>query len=282
LPVMQAQTMTGFSTDSLTVSTADGLNFVLVEPFSFTRADGTIITVPAGTTSDGASTPRILWPTLPPGGKYWRAAFLHDYLYRDTGWPKVFCDNTFLEAMEDSGVNEVEAHTLYETVSHLGAISYLEDRKGELSMWAKIKAFFGGFFGNVKADPVSTGKGLVSLAGAAGIGYLAATGAIPIPVAVSVAGPMAASGIHALGTNTLTGGETPTAIKTEAAIQTVQALAPTVLSAVDQITAVNKEAADASQKKVDLFLAITAALASTVPPVVPPAVTVPPVEPVVE
>ena len=261
--------MTGFSTDSLTVSTADGLNFVLVEPFSFTRADGTIITVPAGTTSDGASTPRILWPTLPPGGKYWRAAFLHDYLYRDTGWPKVFCDNTFLEAMEDSGVNEVEAHTLYETVSHLGAISYLEDRKGELSMWAKIKAFFGGFFGNVAADPVSTVAGAAMVAGGAYAICVA-----PTPATIGLAAPLIVKGIHSLGTNTATGVEQPAAIKTEAAIQTVQALAPTALSVVDQVAAIKAEA-EAGQKKIDTYTAITAALAAIVPAVPTVAATQP-------
>lgn len=118
-----------FSTDTLKVETADGLNMVLLESFTYTRSDGKTITVPVGTTSDGASTPNIIWPTFPPFGLYWKAAFLHDYLYRDTGEEKEFCDDTFLEAMESLGVSGIVAHTMYEGVSLLGWHAFSEDRE---------------------------------------------------------------------------------------------------------------------------------------------------------
>jgi hypothetical protein len=257
--------MTGFRVKELIVSTADGLNFTLVESFTFTRPNGEVVTVSKGATSDGASVPRAMWLTLPPFGTYWMAAFLHDDLYRRSDFDKEKCDTIFKEAMDYLKVGVIDETRLYEGVSHLGAISYLEDRKGDLTMWAKIKAFFGGFFGNVAADPMSTAKGLVTIAGAAGVGYLAATGAIPIPTAVAVAGPMVVSGVHALGTNTVTGVEAPAAVKTEAAIQTVQAFAPTALSVVDQVAAI-KSAADEGQKKIDTYTAILSALASVLPP----------------
>ena len=123
-----------FSIDSLKVSTPDGRNFILLESFIYKRKDGQIISVPAGTTSDGASTPSILWPTIPPFGVYWKAAFLHDYLYRDTECPKNFCDETLLEAMEELGVGEVESKAIYEGVHLFGWSSYEGDRKAEINI----------------------------------------------------------------------------------------------------------------------------------------------------
>ena len=120
-----------FSVEHLKVSTSDGRNFTLLEPFTFLCADGTIVIVPAGSQSDGASTPELLWPTLPPFGLYWKAAFLHDFLYRCTPYPKDTCDNILLEAMECLGVNEIEAHTIYEGVHICGWMAFYEDRKGE-------------------------------------------------------------------------------------------------------------------------------------------------------
>ena len=119
----------GFSDSELLVSTADGLHFTLKRAFTYRRKDGELITVPLETTSDGASTPRFLWRVFPPFGKYWKGAFLHDYLYRDSKRPKEFCDETFLEAMEFLNVEDVEAHTMYEGVHLLGWHSFQEDRE---------------------------------------------------------------------------------------------------------------------------------------------------------
>jgi hypothetical protein len=123
-----------FSADTLKVSTPDGRNFILLESFIYERKDGQIITVPAGITSDGASTPCALWPTIPPFGTYWKAAFLHDYLYRDTECSKDFCDGTLLEAMEELGVGDLESKTIYEGVHLFGWSSFEGDRKAELNI----------------------------------------------------------------------------------------------------------------------------------------------------
>lgn len=125
--------MPGFGDNPWTVDTEDGLNFVLQEPVTYTAADGTVITIPAGTTSDGASTPPALWPTIPPFGAYWRAAFLHDYLYRDTEMPKDRCDSLLREAILSLGVSPVLADTIYEGVHLFGWASFAGDRKAEAS-----------------------------------------------------------------------------------------------------------------------------------------------------
>lgn len=41
----------------------------------------TVIRVPAGTVTDLASVPRLLWAVFPPHGRWAKAAIIHDYLY---------------------------------------------------------------------------------------------------------------------------------------------------------------------------------------------------------
>jgi len=120
--------MPSFSTTSLKVQTSDGHNFVLLEPFTYTSSAGFVITVPAGATSDGASTPREIWTFVPPFGTYWMAAFLHDWLYRDTHLPKDQCDDLLDDAMECLGVDSEERRTIYWGVKLGGQSSFDEDR----------------------------------------------------------------------------------------------------------------------------------------------------------
>jgi hypothetical protein len=66
---------------------------------------GTIVAVPEGFWTDLASTPRPLWPVLPPSGRYAIAAVLHDYLYRLGAVPNVTrkeADEAFRDAMADA------------------------------------------------------------------------------------------------------------------------------------------------------------------------------------
>ena len=122
-----------FSTSNLYVRTSDGRNFVLLEPFSYTSNSGEVITVPAGTTSDGASTPREIWSFIPPFGTYWMAAFLHDYLYRYTQRSKDECDELLKEAMQCLSVDWVEINAIYNGVKWGGANSFDEDRKNQFT-----------------------------------------------------------------------------------------------------------------------------------------------------
>lgn len=118
----------GFAADSFRVSSADGRNFTLLDAVAFTAASGEIITIPAGAQSDGASTPPEVWPLIPPFGKYWRAAYLHDFLYRYTTRPKAECDRLLLEAMASLGVGEVERYTIFEAVNRFGQAAFDGDR----------------------------------------------------------------------------------------------------------------------------------------------------------
>ena len=122
------------------VSTLDGRNFVLLADVYYTSAEGTRYCLPAGATSDGASTPPELWPLIPPFGLYWPAAYLHDTAYRDTllvwngtAWvkaalPKDRCDSLLRQAMGALGVGELEREAIFEGVVLAGASSFNEDR----------------------------------------------------------------------------------------------------------------------------------------------------------
>ncbi len=63
-----------------------------------------VITVPAGTITDLASVPRILWSVFPPHGRWAKAAIVHDYLYDNAIGTKAWADAVFNEAMGVLGV----------------------------------------------------------------------------------------------------------------------------------------------------------------------------------
>lgn len=133
----------GFTEQSFFVATSDGRNFTFTAPVTYCARDGRLFRIPEGATTDGASTPPILWQTLPPFGAYWRAAALHDAAYRntlqkqnDTGtdWiaanlTKDECDALLLEAMELDGVDAVQRDAIYEGV-HLGGFEAFKEDRG--------------------------------------------------------------------------------------------------------------------------------------------------------
>ena len=61
------------------------------------------ITVPKGFVTNFASTPRLLWPILPPAGRYLKAAVVHDFLY-STACSRFLADAIFRDLMQRSGV----------------------------------------------------------------------------------------------------------------------------------------------------------------------------------
>lgn len=129
------------SRNDLLVRTKDGRNVVLQEPLEFYSETGQLYRAPTGTTSDGASTPPALWPTIPPFGSYWLAAILHDAAYRGVlevkrgdDWvvamlSKDSADSLLLEAMLSLGVSEVERLAIYGGVHFGGSTAFNKDRK---------------------------------------------------------------------------------------------------------------------------------------------------------
>jgi len=120
-----------FDKTTIAVSTSDGRNFTLLEPLTYTAQNGVVYVIPAGSQSDGASTPPVLWPTIPPFGPYWLAAFFHDWLYRYSQYPKDLCDDLLREAMLSLGVSHFLAETIYEGVHFGGWSSFDSDRAAQ-------------------------------------------------------------------------------------------------------------------------------------------------------
>ena len=121
----------GFQTAFADCRTSDGRNVVLLCPLVFVTKAGKAITLVAGASSDGTSTPAFIWTLIPPFGKYWMPAILHDFLYRCTQLPKSECDSTFLEAMLAQGVGRFEAQVIYEGVHLGGSSSFAQDRAAQ-------------------------------------------------------------------------------------------------------------------------------------------------------
>ena len=111
----------------------DSYTWELLSDFSYYYADNTqdsgfgIITVPKGTITDLASTPRIMWVVFPPIGKYSKAAIIHDYLYANAIDTKRFADDVFLDAMTVLGVPKWRRYLMYWAVHVFGRGNYKKD-----------------------------------------------------------------------------------------------------------------------------------------------------------
>jgi hypothetical protein len=134
----------GFQSGLFHVSTWDGRNICLLDDVFYKTRDGTLYRLPRGLNSDGASTPSIVWPILPPNGTlYWRACVLHDYAYRSylqkqndagTDWiaaslTKDQCDDLLKEAMTIDQVAQADIDRIYDGVRFGGWKSFAQDRQ---------------------------------------------------------------------------------------------------------------------------------------------------------
>jgi hypothetical protein len=104
----------GFQSRVAFVATEDGRNFTFVQPLTYVAKDGRVFVIPKGATTDGASTPKEIWPFLPPFGDYWLSSALHDCAYQNTllvvnpqeasetlaNLERDDCDNLYQEALE--------------------------------------------------------------------------------------------------------------------------------------------------------------------------------------
>ncbi len=114
--------------DTLQVQwTGDGV-WLLVQELRCVPDVGEQITVPAGFRTDLASIPRALWPLMQPAGRWARASVLHDCLYGERLFRRERCDQIFLEAMLDDGVNAGTARLIHRAVRIFGKQSYRRQR----------------------------------------------------------------------------------------------------------------------------------------------------------
>lgn len=94
----------------------DGRNWKLIEAFSFIDSTGTVYTSPEGSITNFASTPKFLWPVLPPTGEYGAAAVIHDFLVGSKIVSRDKADEIFLEMLVVLDVNPFKRWVLYRGV----------------------------------------------------------------------------------------------------------------------------------------------------------------------
>lgn len=99
----------------------DGRNMKTEQPFSFVDPKGSRWDVPAGSITDGASIPQVLWLCCPPfTGKYRAAAVIHDYYCQTKArsWQETHA--VFYDAMRAAGVDERQAKLMFSAVYRFG------------------------------------------------------------------------------------------------------------------------------------------------------------------
>jgi hypothetical protein len=117
--------MSSFTTP-LELRYLDGRNWCLISEFDFaSEVLERVIRIPAGCETDFASIPPLLWPVLPPTGRYGKSAVVHDFLYRKPRQAtRRDADRVFLEGMEVLNVNWFLRYLLYAGVRVCGSGSY--------------------------------------------------------------------------------------------------------------------------------------------------------------
>lgn len=89
----------------------------LTAPFEYSNPPIKIV-APIGFITDGASIPRIAWILIgsPWGGKYAKAAVIHDYGYLVRTMTREQVDKIFIEGMEILGVSWWKKRLMYRMV----------------------------------------------------------------------------------------------------------------------------------------------------------------------
>jgi hypothetical protein len=111
-----------FSGEPVTKWNPDGRSMTLLTELRYTDPHGEVWVAPIGTVVDGASIPRYLWSIMggPFEGQYRNASVLHDVAYGERKRPWQECDRMFYHAMRCSGVNAVQAKTMYYVLYKFG------------------------------------------------------------------------------------------------------------------------------------------------------------------
>ncbi|MDX2264322.1 MAG: DUF1353 domain-containing protein [Hyphomicrobiales bacterium] len=100
----------------------DGRRMTLVNPFEYIDPSNVRWPVPAGTTVDGASIPRVFWSLIggPFEGKYRNASVVHDFYCQVRTRPHVNVHRVFYDAMKTSGLVDRTSWLMYQAVAQFG------------------------------------------------------------------------------------------------------------------------------------------------------------------
>jgi len=104
-----------------------GRRVILSKPYTVTLDDATF-EIPAGFVTDFASVPRAFWRIVPPWGRYFPAAIVHDYLYSIHDRPKEAADKIFLLIMEALKIPAWRRHIMYRAVRWFGGRAWRDGK----------------------------------------------------------------------------------------------------------------------------------------------------------
>jgi len=105
-----------------------GRRVKLVKPYTV-KLDGRAWTIPTGFVTDFASVPRIFWRIVPPWGRYFPAAVVHDYLYSIQDRPREAADKIFLLIMKALRIPCWRRYPMYLGVRWFGESFWREARR---------------------------------------------------------------------------------------------------------------------------------------------------------
>ena len=100
---------------------ANGRTMTLMEPFGFIDIHGRDWPVPAGSRTDGASIPSVIWFYYAPfTGNHRIAAVIHDFYCEQKSRSWRDTHRVFYDAMRAAGVSETDAKVMYSAVYYFG------------------------------------------------------------------------------------------------------------------------------------------------------------------
>jgi len=126
--------MSKFLGDLVVEPQADGETWKVHEQFQYSSDIlNTIVTIPVGFITDGASIPKIFWNILQPTGPYFRAAVIHDYLYRWQKFTRRQSDDALLEGMWVLNCKRWQYCCIYIAVRCFGFFAWKKDGKNPIT-----------------------------------------------------------------------------------------------------------------------------------------------------
>lgn len=118
-------------TSELVVEQINEEEWRLLEGFEYhvgSYPSNEVICVPPGFVTDFVSSPKFLWPILPPRGEYGKASVIHDYCYATACYSKGRSDAIFLEGMTVLKVPKWKRTIMYKGVMIFGWYAWYKHR----------------------------------------------------------------------------------------------------------------------------------------------------------
>jgi hypothetical protein len=103
--------------------------FAINEELNVMLINGSKLTVPKGTISNGASVPKLLRGIYSNIGRYTLPSVLHDYLYENNMYSRKFADRQFLVDMGRTNTDKFTKWLFYIVVRIFGGLNWNKYKK---------------------------------------------------------------------------------------------------------------------------------------------------------